>query len=109
MKVTNETLYKKLQQIHKDIKELKNEETDYNSRIIQEESKIIIEEAKLIKLLDKDIHVQFENIIDWKNYIWDNCPFRQALEKNKEIDFFCKKTQNKCRFDDCFRNRKQSP
>lgn len=107
MAVTNDKIYRKLQQMHKEIKELKDEESVFNNRIINEESKIMVEEAKLIKLLDKDINLQFENIIDWKNYIWDTCPYRKAIEKNKEIDFICKKTHNKCRFDDCFRNRRK--
>jgi regulator of replication initiation timing len=103
MKITNETIYKRLNQIYADIKILKNEETE----LLKEETKIELEEGKLMKLLDKEVDLQFDNIIEWKNYIWDTCPYKKALEKNKEIDFICKKTGNKCRFQDCFRNKKK--
>jgi len=104
MKITNDTIYKKLSQIHKDIQALKEEE----SEVLKEEAKIVIEEGKLMKILDKEVDLQFESIIDWKNYIWDACPYKKPIEKNKEIDFICKKTGNKCRFGDCFRNKLKS-
>ena len=103
MKITNEQIYEKLEKIQKEVSRLKQEE----SEVLKEEAQIAVEESKLMKLLDKDVDLQFSNIIDWKNYIWDSCPYRKSIEKNKEIDFLCKKTGNKCRFQDCFRNKKK--
>jgi hypothetical protein len=101
MKITNEQIYKKLERIDKVLAVLNREEI----AVLKAEKKIKMEEGALLKILNKNISLQFDNIIDWKRYIWDNCPYRKSHEKGKEIDFFCKKTSNKCRYADCFRNR----
>ncbi len=104
MKITNAHIYKKLDQIQKALNRIQEEE----SEVLKEETKIVMEETQLLKLLDKNVDLQFESIIDWKNFIWDSCPYKKPIEKSKEIDFYCKKTGNKCRFADCFRNKKKS-
>ena len=103
MKITNEQIYRKLGQLQKDLKKLKEEETE----VLKEETQIVMEEDKLMKLLDKSVDLQFDSIVEWKTYVWDTCPYKKPIEKNKEIDFLCKKTGNKCRFSDCFRNKKK--
>jgi hypothetical protein len=101
MAISNDEIYKMLEKIQKDIRVLNKEE----SEVLREESKIVLEEGKLMGLLNKKVNLQFDNIIDWKHFIWDICEYKKPIEKNKEIDFICKKTGNKCRFQDCFRNR----
>ncbi len=102
MPVTNDQIYKKLESIEKSIDALKAEEKE----VLKEESHIVMEESKLLGLLNNKVELQFENIIEWKSYVWDSCEYKKSAEKNNKIDFICKKTGNKCRFLDCFRNRK---
>jgi hypothetical protein len=101
MEITNKQVYKKLEEIHKDIKLLQRAE----SEVLQDELKIMASEGELMTTLSKQVPLQFTSIVDWKRYIWDNCEFRKPLEKSKEIDFICGRTANKCRYADCFRNK----
>jgi hypothetical protein len=101
MAISNDKIYKMLDKIQRDLRILKKEETE----VLKEESKIVMEEGKLLGLLNKNVSLQFSNIIDWKHYVWDTCEYKRPVEKNKEIDFICRKTGNKCRYQDCFRNR----
>lgn len=101
MEITNKQVYKKLEEIHKDIKLLQRAE----SEMLQDELKIMASESQLLKTLDKQVPLQFTSIVDWKRYIWDTCEFRKPLEKTREIDFICGKTGTKCRYADCFRNK----
>jgi len=101
-KVTLTDVYTKLEQMERAIKFMVLEETE---QLTQEKS-IKMEENQVISLLNKQVTLLFDNITDWKKYIWDNCPFRKTNESGKTIDFICQKTKNKCRYNDCFRNRK---
>jgi len=101
MPITNQDIYKKLEQIEKSINILAQEESEQ----LVEEKRIKFEEGKVMGILNKKVALQFDNIIDWKRFVWDSCPYRKTHEKEKMVDFICKKTSNKCRFQDCFRNR----
>jgi len=101
MAISNEDIYKKLDDIHKLIITLKKEE----EQVIQEEHKIEMEEEKLIDILGKEVNRQFDNIMDWKNYIWEACEYKKSVVKADKIDFICKKTGKTCRFIDCFKNK----
>jgi hypothetical protein len=108
MAISNDQVYKMLEKIQQDINLLRKEETEVlkeETQVLKEEGKIVMKEGKLMGLLNKKVNLQFDNIIDWKHFIWDTCEYKRPIEKNKEIDFICKKTGNKCRFQDCFRNK----
>jgi hypothetical protein len=101
MAVTNEDIMKRLDKIEKLLRTVEKEEV----RQLRYESTIKMEEGQLKTILNKKVNVQFDNITDWKRYIWDNCELRKSHSQDKKIDFYCMKTGNLCRFMDCFRNR----
>jgi hypothetical protein len=102
MAVTLKDIYVKLEQMERAIKFLVLEETE----ALTQEKSIKMGENQVLSLLNKQVSLLFDNIVDWKKYIWDNCPFRKTNEGGKTIDFVCMKTKNKCRYTDCFRNRR---
>lgn len=101
MEITNEELYKKLEEIHKVMLELKKDE----EIVIAEEHKIEMEEEKVIELLGRKINKEFDNISDWKRYVWENCEYKRSKTEKNIIDFKCQKTGTVCRFIDCFKNK----
>ena len=101
MTISNEEIYKKLEEIHRAVNELKNEE----EQVIAEEHMIEIEEKKLMELLGKQVNREFDNIMDWKRYIWEKCEYKKSVIKDNKIEFLCKKTSKSCRFIDCFKNK----
>lgn len=101
MEISNEELYKKLEEIHELLRVVQKEEEE----IMREEFKVEVEEEKLIELLGKNINREFDNLLDWRNYIWESCEFKKPKMEDKVIDFLCKKTGKSCRFEDCFKNR----
>ena len=90
MPVTNEDIMAKLDQIEK---------------LVQKVSK---EEEKELKELDETVNLEFNNIEDWRKYIWESCPFKQEKSEGEEIDFFCKKQNKPCKFEGCPLNKKMS-
>ncbi len=101
MTISNEEIYKKLEEIHKSVNELKTEE----EQVITGEHRIEMEEEKLMELLGKQVNREFDNIMDWKRYIWENCGYKKSVIKDNKIEFVCKKTNKSCRFIDCFKNK----
>lgn len=101
MEYTNQELYQKLDEIHTLLLEIKEEEEE----VIAEEHKIVMEEEKLMELLGKKVNKEFDNISDWKRYVWENCEHKKSLVNQDKIDFVCKKTKKSCRFIDCFKNK----
>ena len=47
---------------------------------------------------------KFDNIIDWKKFIWDNCPNKEQRITKKDIEFNCKILKDACEFEKCPRN-----
>jgi len=88
MEVTNEQLMEKLDKIESML------------------STISKEEEKELKELDETVNLEFNNIEDWRKYIWDSCPFKKEKSEGEEMDFFCKKQDAPCKFDGCPLNKK---
>lgn len=101
MEINNEQIYAKLEEIHKLLKLVQKEE----EQIMEEEFKVEIEEEKLMNILGKEINREFDNLLDWRNYVWESCEFKKANSDDQKIDFICKKTNKSCRFEDCFKNK----
>ena len=98
MPTTNDDLMKKLDHIEELLLKMSSEEEMELSETkkIEEE-----EEQELKEIEDSDINLEFKNIEDWRQYIWENCPFKKESAKKGEVDFFCKKQNTPCRFDGC--------
>ncbi|MFH1399395.1 MAG: hypothetical protein ABIG95_04775 [Candidatus Woesearchaeota archaeon] len=101
MEVSNEMIYKKLDEILGALRELKSEE----DQLVHEKEKIELEEKKAVELLGQGVSKQFTNILEWKRYIWENCEYKKPMVEEEKIDFICKKTGKSCRFIDCFKNK----
>ena len=101
MAISNEDIYQKLEKMHLLLKLVQKEE----GQIVQEEFKVEIEEEKLMEILGNEANKKFNNILDWKNYVWENCEFKKTTMKQNRIDFICNKTGKSCRFVDCFKNK----
>ena len=96
MTVSNEELMEKLNRIELMIQ-----------TVSKEEQKIESEEEKALKELKKSgINLEFNNPEDWRKYIWEGCPFKKEKLEGEEIDFFCKKQDNTCKFEGCPLNKK---
>ncbi|MFH1064228.1 MAG: hypothetical protein V1729_04055 [Candidatus Woesearchaeota archaeon] len=65
------------------------------------------EEKELKEIADSNINLEFENMDDWRMYIWDGCEFKKAKTEGDEMDFFCTKRNALCRFDGCPLNYKE--
>lgn len=103
-KITNEQIYKKLFELERIIKKAAKEEELLEKEDVQLEKK----ELQLLKQLHgKNMKKRFENILEWKQAIWDNCADKKVIDSNnkKEADFLCKKTEKSCRFIDCYKNK----
>ncbi len=60
---------------------------------------------KIESILEKKLsRKSFTNIVDWKKYIWDNCPHKKEKVGDDEIDFWCEVLKAPCAMDDCPRN-----
>ncbi|MBN1502564.1 hypothetical protein JW930_03400 [Candidatus Woesearchaeota archaeon] len=46
----------------------------------------------------------FEDVAEWKQFIWDQCPHRKEKATREEIDFWCDILNAPCEFQDCPRN-----
>ncbi|MBS1266265.1 MAG: hypothetical protein MAG795_00232 [Candidatus Woesearchaeota archaeon] len=103
MKITNEQIYKKLEEITQVLDKLKQEEEE----LIHKEEEIEMEEEKLLKLLGKKVNRKHESVLEWTKEIWQNCLHKKSHMTEKKIDFLCKKTGNTCRFVDCPLNREE--
>ncbi|MBS3164210.1 hypothetical protein J4439_02155 [Candidatus Woesearchaeota archaeon] len=110
-KLLNSTLpelRRKEETIIKDTRLLRAEQA-----VIEEEERIITlkeeqlkrTEDALLKLLGERIPRKFDNILDWKRYIWEGCPHKKGEAKDKVIDYWCTKLNAACRFDPCPLNR----
>ena len=73
-KITNEELYKKLEEI---------------------EDLIIDKEEKNLRIHD---------INEWRMYIWEGCSHKEEKITEREIDFYCKLLKRPCEFHPCPRN-----
>ncbi|MBU2561933.1 MAG: hypothetical protein KKD17_06570 [Nanoarchaeota archaeon] len=102
MPVSNEDIMKKLDRMEELIKKIyEQEETE-----IAEEKKIEQQEDRELKELDETVNLEFNNIEDWRKYIWDSCPFKVEKTEGGELDFFCKKQNGPCKFEGCPLNKK---
>ncbi len=98
--VSNEQIYEKLLKVESVLNDLKREE----DLMISDAEKIEMDEKKLLEILSSDLNKKFQNILDWKKYVWDSCEYRKSSGNDKIIDFECAKTGKPCRFSDCPRN-----
>jgi hypothetical protein len=95
MPVTNEDIMKKLDRIELVLQ-----------NIASAEEKIEQEEEKELSELDEELNLEFNNMEDWRKYIWEGCPFKVEKSTSTEVDFFCKKKNDPCRFEGCPLNLK---
>ena len=84
-KVSNEDLYKKMVQIEKLLK------------IATETTEKRIQDFK---------NKKFNNIFEWKQSVWENCPHKKGVMKEREINFLCKQGNKHCSFEHCPMNLK---
>ncbi|MBW2971017.1 hypothetical protein KY320_02550 [Candidatus Woesearchaeota archaeon] len=101
MTITNEQIMEKLLQLEKQLSKLLAEEDQIlkeEEEIEKDSRKVELEEEKLLEILSSQINKRFDNIVDWKRFIWDECELRKSVLKDKQIDFYCKKTGSFCRF-----------
>ncbi|MBD3204683.1 hypothetical protein GF327_10410 [Candidatus Woesearchaeota archaeon] len=87
-----------LKEILREEKEIKKEE-----EIIKDvENKIEKKENQIEELINKKIvSRKYNDILDWKKYVWDGCEYKVKKEANKEINFVCKKLKKICNFTSC--------
>jgi hypothetical protein len=92
-------------EILKEEKEIKKEE-----QIIKDEEEIIKDEEVKIHAKEEEIKYlikssvasrKYNDIIDWKKFIWDNCKYKESKEEDDKITFFCKKLNKTCNFSSC--------
>ena len=101
MDITNKEIYEKLLHIEKLLSEERKEE----ERIIQEESKIVEEEEKIKDIMFKKENKKFQDVLEWKTYVWENCPHRKHdMVTQTKIGFMCDITKKACDFLNCPEN-----
>ena len=101
MDITNKEIFEKLLHIEKLLSEEKKEE----QRIIKEEDKIIKEEQRIKELMDKKENKKFYDVLEWKTYIWENCPHKKhSMVSDTKIGFICDLSKKACDFLDCPEN-----
>lgn len=76
-------------------------------RIEKEEKKIEKAEERITKIA-RGIRRKFNDIMQWKQFIWTNCDYKKSLPNEQEIDYICKKTGQACHFENCPKNLKKS-
>jgi cell division protein FtsB len=102
MPVSNQDIMKKLDRIEQLILKVSSEEEEE----LKGQKKIEEEEERELEELDETVNLEFSNAEDWRQYIWEGCPFKKQVSKKGEIDFFCKKLNSACRFEGCPLNMK---
>ncbi|MBI5389601.1 hypothetical protein HZB01_04445 [Candidatus Woesearchaeota archaeon] len=102
-KITNEQIYTKLISIEKVLRSIKKEEDVIveEEKEIEREEKVLQQEEKKIEKKVKQKVLKYDNILDWKTKIWENCPHKRELVKESEIDYWCKKQNAPCRYMGC--------
>ncbi len=62
-------------------------------------------EKNMKKLLkQKIVKRRFDDILEWKQFIWDNCRYKKQVEGKSEVDYICKKMDKACNFINCPQN-----
>lgn len=96
MPVSNEDIMKKLERIESML-----------SKMMEEENALLTDEEKALKTLqESNLNLEFTDVNDWRQYIWTDCEHKMKKVKGEEIDFWCQKTNDWCRFEDCPLNKK---
>lgn len=110
MPVTNEEIMEELKKVEAKLDTIQSEEDKIEKEeeeTLQAEKKIEAEESKeLEEIEDSNINLEFENMEDWRQYIWADCEYKEEKTEGDEVDFFCKKKNGPCRFDGCPLNYK---
>ncbi|MGV8140834.1 MAG: hypothetical protein ACP5NW_00160 [Candidatus Woesearchaeota archaeon] len=79
------------------VKEMESEELRGLSNIAQ------LENHQLAKI-DKIRPLKYNDIMLWKNAIWENCPHKVMIESKTMILFNCEISNKVCAFGNCPRN-----
>ncbi|MFH0875917.1 MAG: hypothetical protein V1859_08315 [archaeon] len=67
-----------------------------------EELNISEKEKEIESILKKKLVTRkFEDILDWKNHLWETCPNKVEKEGEKELTYWCKKLKKNCNFTTC--------
>jgi hypothetical protein len=56
------------------------------------------------ELLKKKSLRKFNDVIEWRQNVWENCRYKKEKITQKEIIFVCRKTKKLCHFVDCPEN-----
>ena len=56
------------------------------------------------ELLKKKSLRKFNDVIEWRQNIWEGCKYKKEKVTKKEIIFVCMKTKKLCHFVDCPEN-----
>lgn len=94
-----------LKEILKEEKDIREEEV-----VIKDEEQIIREEEEQIQATEEQIERliktkvvtrKFDDIVEWKSNIWDNCQYKKKIEKDNELSYSCVKLNKNCNFSGC--------
>jgi hypothetical protein len=95
MEPTNQKIYDKLLELQSLLMKEKNE------------ADMIMQDEEQIKEMVKEKDKKFNDVGEWKQYIWQNCPHRkQDLVSKTRIGFLCGITKGHCDFLNCPENEK---
>jgi len=95
--VTNEMLYEKLTYVERLLKSLLKKE-------VKELSLLGLEKKDVERLIGEKSKKIFEDVLEWKLMIWDNCPFKKSKQEGIELTYTCQKINKPCNFSICPKN-----
>ena len=108
--LTNEErlLLREAQSIKREEAAIEREEgriEDEEKAILDKENQIRTTGDALLGMLGEHMPRKFENILEWKKYIWEGCSYKKSSVSDKTIDYSCTKLGGRCRFEPCPMNR----
>ena len=96
-----EILENMLECIQKEEQDIKEFETKFLRKILDEEKRIERKEERVEKLLKR----LYRSVNDWKIKIWNNCEEKKIVDSGEEIIYQCNILNKVCNFDDCLKNK----
>lgn len=66
------------------------EEINLDKKYLKQNKKPIRESKKI-----------FDDVVEWKIHIWDECPNKKIVSETKEFDYNCELLKSGCKFEHC--------
>jgi len=110
-RIENETMQirkdekKILSEILKEEKSIKKEEEIIKKKeeeIAIEEQRIEEQEKAIQALIQKKLVTRkYNDVLEWKQFVWDRCEYKKQKDEDLELEYFCSKMKKTCNFSTC--------